>query len=85
MSRFALGQSLTRIEDAALVRGAGRYTDDFELAGVAHACVLRSPHAHARIASIDTAAARKALGVLAVLTGEDAAAGARMGARASRR
>lgn len=74
MSKFALGQSVNRIEDAALVQGAGRYTDDFELAGAARACVLRSPHAHARIASIDTAAARKAPGVLAVLTGEDAAA-----------
>jgi len=74
MSKFALGQSVTRIEDAALVQGAGRYTDDFELAGAAHAYVLRSPHAHANIANIDIAAARKAPGVLAVLTGADAAA-----------
>jgi len=56
MSKFALGQSVTRIEDAALVQGAGRYTDDFELAGAAHACILRSPHAHASITNIDTAA-----------------------------
>ena len=74
MSKFALGQSVTRIEDAALLRGAGRYTDDFEIAGAAHACVLRSPHAHANILDIDTVAARKAPGVLAVLTGADAAA-----------
>ncbi len=74
MSKFALGQSVTRIEDAALVQGGGRYADDIELAGAAHACVLRSPHAHAMILSIDSAAARKAPGVLAVLTGEDAAA-----------
>ena len=74
MSKFALGQAVTRIEDAALVQGAGRYTDDFELAGAAHAYVLRSPHAHARIASIDVAAARKAHGVVAILTGADAAA-----------
>jgi carbon-monoxide dehydrogenase large subunit len=74
MSKFALGQSVTRIEDAALVRGGGRYTDDFELAGAAHAYVLRSPHAHASVVNIDTAAARKAPGVLAVLTGADAAA-----------
>ena len=74
MSKFALGQSVTRIEDAALVRGAGRYTDDVELAGAAHAYVLRSPHAHAAILNIDTAAARGAPGVLAVLTGTDAAA-----------
>src|SRR5450830_476964 len=74
MSKFALGQSVTRIEDAALVQGAGRYTDDFELAGAAHACILRSPYAHANILNIDTAGARKAPGVLAVLTGADAAA-----------
>src|SRR5512141_2475423 len=74
MSKFALGQSITRLEDAALVRVAGRYTDDFAPAGAAHAYVLRSPHAHARVAGIDTAAARKAPGVLAVLTGADAAA-----------
>ena len=74
MPKFALGQSVTRIEDAALVQGAGRYADDIELAGAAHACVLRSPHAHATILSINTAAARTAPGVLAVLTAEDAAA-----------
>ena len=74
MSKFALGQSVTRIEDAALVQGAGRYTDDVALAGAAHACVLRSPHAHANILDIDTVAARKAPGVLAVLTGADAVA-----------
>ena len=74
MSKFALGQSVTRIEDAALVQGAGCYADDFALAGAAHACVLRSPYAHANILEIDTAAARAAPGVLAVLTGEDAAA-----------
>ena len=74
MSKFALGQSVTRIEDAALVQGAGRYSDDFELAGAAHAYVLRSPHAHANILGIDTADARKAPGVLAVLTGADVAA-----------
>jgi len=71
MSKFALGQSVVRIEDAALVRGAGRYTDDFDLPGAAHAYVLRSPHAHANILGIDTAAARRAPGVLAVLTGAD--------------
>jgi carbon-monoxide dehydrogenase large subunit len=74
MSKFALGQSVTRIEDAALVQGAGRYTDDVELAGAAHAYILRSPHAHAGILNFDTAAAREAPGVLAVLTGADAAA-----------
>ncbi len=71
MTKFALGQSVTRIEDAALLRGAGRYADDVHLAGAAHASIVRSPHAHAKILSIDTAAASKAPGVLAVLTGAD--------------
>ena len=72
--KFALGQSLQRIEDDALLRGAGRYTDDFGLARAAHACFVRSPHAHAKIKSISIAGAMKAAGVLAVLTGKDAAA-----------
>ncbi len=74
MAKFALGQSVARIEDLALVQGAGRYTDDFRLPGAAHMVVLRSPHAHANIESIDAAEARKASGVLAVLTGADALA-----------
>src|SRR5512145_64729 len=71
--KFALGQSLQRIEDEVLLRGAGRYADDFALARAAHACFVRSPHAHARINSISVAAAMKGPGVLAVLTGKDAA------------
>ncbi|MBE0612844.1 MAG: xanthine dehydrogenase family protein molybdopterin-binding subunit [Burkholderiales bacterium] len=74
MSKFALGQSVTRIEDAALVQGAGRYTDDIALAGAAHAYVLRSPYAHAAILGMDTATARAAPGVLAVLSAADAEA-----------
>ncbi len=74
MTKFAIGQSVTRIEDAALVRGAGRYADDVEIAGAAHASIVRSPHAHAKIIGIDTGAADKAPGVLAVLTGADVAA-----------
>ncbi|HSA90344.1 MAG TPA: xanthine dehydrogenase family protein molybdopterin-binding subunit [Burkholderiales bacterium] len=72
--KFALGQSLQRIEDDALLRGAGRYADDFALARAAHACFVRSPHAHARIRSISITEAAKAPGVVAVLTGKDAAA-----------
>jgi carbon-monoxide dehydrogenase large subunit len=72
--KFALGQSLQRLEDDALLRGAGRYTDDFRLERAAHAYVLRSPHAHARIRRISTDAALKCPGVLAVLTGKDVAA-----------
>ncbi|HEV3009152.1 MAG TPA: xanthine dehydrogenase family protein molybdopterin-binding subunit [Burkholderiales bacterium] len=72
--KFALGQSVQRLEDDALLRGAGRYTDDFAPARAAHVCFVRSPHAHARIRSISTERAAKAPGVLAVLTGRDAAA-----------
>jgi len=69
--KFALGQAVPRTEDPRLLTGRGRYIDDFVLPRLAHACVLRSPHAHARIHSIDVRAAQQILGVLAVLTGED--------------
>jgi carbon-monoxide dehydrogenase large subunit len=72
--KFALGQSIQRLEDDALLRGAGRYTDDFAPARAAHACFVRSPHAHARIRRLDIAAAARMPGVLAVLTGKDVAA-----------
>ncbi|MFI4987034.1 MAG: xanthine dehydrogenase family protein molybdopterin-binding subunit [Alphaproteobacteria bacterium] len=66
-----------RVEDAALLAGAGRFTDDLRLPGEAFAVFVRSPHAAARIRAIEVAAARAAAGVLAVLTGADmAAAGA---------
>ncbi len=71
---FAVGQSVRRLEDPRLIRGLGRYSDDVDLARQAHAVVVRSPHAHARICAIDAAAARRAPGVLAVLGGEDLAA-----------
>ena len=67
----SIGQPLTRKEDLRLLRGAGRYSDDVSLPGQAYAAILRSPHAHARIRSIDTTAARAMPGVLAVLTGAD--------------
>src|SRR5262245_51261863 len=66
-----IGKSLTRKEDFRLVTGNGRYSDDVSLPGEAHAVFVRSPHAHARIRSIDTTAARGMRGVLAVLTGAD--------------
>jgi carbon-monoxide dehydrogenase large subunit len=72
--KFALGQSISRLEDDALLRGAGRYADDFAPSGAAHACFVRSPHAHAKINGISTAAAAKSPGVVAVLTGKDVAA-----------
>jgi aerobic carbon-monoxide dehydrogenase large subunit len=72
--KFALGQSISRLEDDALLRGAGRYADDFALARAAHAAFVRSPHAHARIKSVDTKAAAAMPGVVAILTGKDVAA-----------
>src|SRR6267378_6798792 len=71
MGDYAIGQSVPRFEDLRLVRGGGRYVDDIVLPGMAFGHVLRSPHAHARIRSIDTAKAKAAPGVLAVLTGAD--------------
>lgn len=66
-----IGQALPRLEDPRLVTGQGRYTDDIDLPGQAYAVFLRAQHAHGLIVRIDSAAARAAPGVLAVLTGED--------------
>ena len=71
MGEFAIGQSVPRFEDPRLVKGGGRYVGDMVLPGMVFGYVLRSPHAHARIRSIDTSKAKAAPGVLAVLTGED--------------
>jgi aerobic carbon-monoxide dehydrogenase large subunit len=73
IEKFAIGQSVRRREDPRLIQGLGRYVDDVNLPRQAYGVVVRSPHAHARIRSIDTAAARGARGVLAVLTGADVA------------
>jgi carbon-monoxide dehydrogenase large subunit len=73
MGEFGIGQPVARLEDPRLLRGQGRFVNDFNVPGQAHAYVLRSPHAHARIRSIDTAAAASAPGVLAVYTGDDLA------------
>jgi carbon-monoxide dehydrogenase large subunit len=70
----AIGQPLRRKEDERLITGRGRFTDDFALPGQAHAAIVRSPHPHARILSIDTATAKGMPGVLAVLTAADAEA-----------
>src|SRR5215468_2017640 len=69
-----IGKHVLRKEDARLVVGRGCYSDDVNLPGQAHACFVRSPHAHARIGRIETAAARATPGVIAVLTGVDASA-----------
>ena len=69
--QFGIGQSVLRVEDRRLVRGQGNYTGDLDLPGAAWLQVVRSPHAHARVLSLATDAARAAPGVLAVLTAED--------------
>ncbi len=66
-----IGRPLPRLEDLRLVRGNGRYTDDVSVPGQAYAVFVRAPHAHADIVSIDSAAAKRRPGVLAVFTGED--------------
>ena len=66
-----IGQPVRRKEDFRLLTGSGCYVDDLALPGMAHAVIVRSPHAHARIVSVDKAAALAAPGVLAVLTGAD--------------
>ncbi len=71
MSMQSIGMPVRREEDFRLLRGRGRYVDDVKLPREARGYVVRSPHAHARIVSLDAGAARAAPGVLAVLTGDD--------------
>ncbi len=66
-----IGQSLVRREDRRFLIGQGRYVDDFNLSGQLYATVLRSPHGHALIESIDAAAARAMPGVRGVFTAAD--------------
>lgn len=74
MVKFGMGQPVPRVEDARLLTGGGRYTDDINLLHQTHAQILHSPYAGARIASIDVAGARAAPGVIDVFTGADVAA-----------
>ena len=67
----AIGKPIVRKEDARLITGRGRFSDDFSLAGEAHAVMVRSPHPHARIHAIDAARAKAMPGVLGVFTGAD--------------
>jgi aerobic carbon-monoxide dehydrogenase large subunit len=69
--RFGSGQAVRRLEDQSLLIGAGCFADDVTPPDCAHVAFLRSPHPHARIASIDTGAAKAMPGVVAVFTGED--------------
>lgn len=71
MAKFGIGQAVRRLEDVRLVQGRGTYTDDLAFAGMAHAVLVRSPYAHARVKAVDTAQAKAAPGVLAVFTGAD--------------
>jgi carbon-monoxide dehydrogenase large subunit len=73
MNKFGIGQGIKRFEDPRLVRGEGRFQNDVNLPGQTHAVIVRSMHAHARIVSLDAAAALKAPGVVAVFTGADVA------------
>jgi carbon-monoxide dehydrogenase large subunit len=70
----SIGKPVRRNEDARLLRGEGRFTDDFSIPGQAYAVMVRSPHPHARILGIDSSAALALPGVLAVYTGADVAA-----------
>ena len=74
MSATGIGASVRRKEDHRFITGSGRYTDDINRPGQAHAYFLRSPHAHATIKRIDASKALAMPGVLAVLTGDDLAA-----------
>jgi carbon-monoxide dehydrogenase large subunit len=74
MTDTGIGASVRRKEDQRFLTGKGNYVDDVNRPGQTHAYFLRSPHAHANIKGIDTGAAAKAPGVVAVFTGEDIAA-----------
>ena len=74
MAEKGIGAKVLRREDQRFITGKGRYTDDINLPGQAHAYFVRSPHAHATINGINKASAEGMPGVLAVLTGEDAKA-----------
>src|SRR5262245_8389217 len=70
VSKF-VGAKIKRREDPSLIRGLGQYVDDVRLPGMLHVAILRSPRAHAKIKSIETAAARRYPGVVAVFTGAE--------------
>ncbi len=74
MDSFGIGASVVRREDLRLITGTGCYADDVQIDGALHAAFVRSTHAHARIGSIDVAAAKSLPGVVAVFTGSELAA-----------
>src|SRR5579871_3938081 len=71
LMKFGVGQPVPRKEDPTLLRGEGRYTDDINLAGQAHAVMVRSRIAHGHLKGIDTKAAAAMPGVLKILTHAD--------------
>src|SRR4051794_11155425 len=73
LQKFGVGQPVLRKEDDTLVRGKGKYTDDFDLPGQAYAWIVRSTHAHGLIKGIDTSAAKAMPGVVGAWTGADLA------------
>lgn len=75
MTKFGIGQPVRRVEDQRLITGEGHFTDDINLPGQSYLYVLRSPTAHARIARLDTSAAKSAPGVLLVATAAELDAG----------
>jgi aerobic carbon-monoxide dehydrogenase large subunit len=75
MGDFGIGAAVRRKEDFRFLTGQGTYTDDINRPGQLHAFLLRSPHAHAELGAIDTAAAKTAPGVAAVFTGADVQVG----------
>ncbi len=68
-----IGKSVKRVEDKRFLTGKGRYTDDIKLPGMTYACFVRSPHAHAKINSVDTSKAESMPGVVKIITGADVA------------
>jgi carbon-monoxide dehydrogenase large subunit len=68
-----IGASVKRVEDKRFLTGKGRYTDDIKLPGMTYACMVRSPHAHATIKSVEIAAASAMPGVVKIYTGQDIA------------
>src|SRR6185437_8776310 len=74
LEQFGVGQPVLRVEDPKLLKGEGRYTDDVNVAGQAHAYILRSRYAHGTIRKVDVSAARKQPGVLGAYSAADLAA-----------
>ncbi|WP_368074324.1 hypothetical protein [Arthrobacter sp. 24S4-2] len=74
MTTTEVGRARLRKEDAHLITGRSKYTDNITLPGMLHLAMVRSPFAHAKITSVDVAAAKSSPGVVAVLTGSDVAA-----------